>query len=130
MLRRQLSHQAAAQAELDAVAAVGIARMALTDAAQAVLQARLARIQAGEDQPDSAAIDGHVPLHGRNPVSRHGPALAHGLTGEINYVLTRKPRTTVKALGIAWPSACSTWATSGCSSGTRTSSGCPTWACG
>ena len=71
------------------MAAVGIARMALTDAAQAVLQARLARIQAGEDQPDAAATDGHVPLHGRNPVSRHGPALAHGVSGEIKYVLTR-----------------------------------------
>src|SRR3954454_22778763 len=47
---RRLSRQAAAQAELDAVAAVGIARMALTDAAQSVLQARFARIQAGEDQ--------------------------------------------------------------------------------
>ena len=98
---RRLSRQAAAQAELDAVAAVGVARMALTDAALAVLQARLARIQAGEDQPDSAAIDGHVPLHGRNPVSRHGPALAHGLRGEISYVLTRKPRNTVKSLAIA-----------------------------
>jgi hypothetical protein len=98
---RQLSHEAAAQAELDAVAAVGVARMALTDAALAVLQARLARIQAGEDQPDSAAIDGHVPLHGRNAVSRHGPALAHGLRGEISYVLTRKPRNTVKSLAIA-----------------------------
>ena len=97
----QLSHEAAAQAELDAVAAVGVARMALTDAALAVLQARLARIQAGEDQPDSAAIDGHMPLHGRNPVSRHGPALAHGLRGEISYVLTRKPRNTVKSLAIA-----------------------------
>jgi hypothetical protein len=98
---RRLSHQAAAQAELDAVAAVGVARMALTDAALAVLQARLARIQAGEDQPDSAAIDGHVPLHGNNAVSRHGPALAHGVTGEIKYVLTRKPRNTIKALAIA-----------------------------
>ena len=97
---RRLSHQAAAQAELDAVAAVGVARMALTDAALAVLQARLARIQAGEDEPDSAAVDGHVPLHGRNAVSRHGPALAHGLTGEIKYVLTRKPRNTVKSLAI------------------------------
>jgi hypothetical protein len=100
-IARRLSHQAAAQAELDAVAAVGIARMALTDAAQAVLQARLARIQAGEDQADAAAVDGHVPLHGRNPVSRHGPALAHGVSGEIKYVLTRKPRTTVRSLGIA-----------------------------
>jgi len=98
---RRLSHQAAAQAELDAVAAVGVARMALTEAAQAVLQARLARIQAGEDEPDAAAADGHVPLHGRNPVSRHGPALAHGVSGEIKYVLTRKPRTTVRSMGIA-----------------------------
>jgi hypothetical protein len=61
----------------------------------------LARIQAGEDLPDAAATDDHVPLHGRNPVSRHGPALAHGVTGEIKYVLTRKPRTTVRSLGIA-----------------------------
>ena len=82
---RRLSHQAAAQAELDAVAAVGVARMALTDAALAVLQARLARIQSGDDEPDSsAAVDGHVPLHGRNAVSRHGPALAHGVSGEIS----------------------------------------------
>ena len=83
------------------MAAVGVARMALTDAALAVLQARLARIQAGEDQPDTETIDGHAPLHGSNPVSRHGPALAHGVSGEIKYVLTRKPRNTVKALGIA-----------------------------
>ena len=98
---QRLSHQAAAQAEQDAVAAVGVARIALTDAALAVLQSRLARIQAGEGQPDAATVDGHVPLHGRNAVSRHGPALAHGVSGEIKYVLTRKPRTTVRSLGIA-----------------------------
>ena len=92
---------AAAQAERDAVAAVALARLALTDAALAVLQARLARIDAGEDDPDAAVVDGHVPLHGRNPVSRHGPALAHGVTGEIHYILTRKPRSTVKSLAIA-----------------------------
>ena len=34
---------------------------------------RLARIDAGEDDPDAATVDGHVPLHGKNPVSRHGP---------------------------------------------------------
>ena len=96
-----MSHAAAAQAERDAVAAVGLARIALTDAALAVLQARLARIDAGEDEPDAATVDGHVPLHGTNPVSRHGPALAHGLTGEIKYMLTRKPRNTVKSLAIA-----------------------------
>jgi hypothetical protein len=96
-----LSHTAAAQAERDAVAAVNFARIALNDAALAVLQARLARIDAGEDDPDAATVDGHIPLHGRNPVSRHGPALAHGLTGEINYVLTRKPRNTMKSLAIA-----------------------------
>ena len=97
---RRLSHTAAAQAERDAVAAVQLARLALTDAALAVVQARLARIDAGEDDPDAAIVDGHVPLHGRNPVSRHGPALAHGLTGEIRYILTRKPRATVKSLAI------------------------------
>ncbi|WP_326837451.1 hypothetical protein VSH64_21600 [Amycolatopsis rhabdoformis] len=35
-------------------------------------------------------------------MSRHGPALAHGLAGEIRYVLTRKPRKSVKAMGIAF----------------------------
>jgi hypothetical protein len=97
----RLSHAAAAQAERDAIASVDLARMALTDAALAVLQARLARIDAGEDEPDAATVDGHVPLHGKNPVSRHGPALANGVTGEINYILTRKPRGTVKSLAVA-----------------------------
>ena len=50
---RRLSQAGAAQAEHDAVAAVELARIALTDAALAVLQARLARIDAGEDDPDS-----------------------------------------------------------------------------
>src|SRR4029078_6603774 len=30
-----------------------------------------------------------------------GPALANGVTGEINYILTRKPRGTVKSLAVA-----------------------------
>lgn len=96
-----LSPAAAAQAERDAVAAVNFARISLNDAALAVLQSRLARIDAGEDDPNASTVDGHVPLHGRNPVSRHGPALAHGLTGEIKYVLARKPRNTMKSLAIA-----------------------------
>jgi hypothetical protein len=95
-----LSHAAAAQAERDALAAVEFARIALVDAGLAVLQSRLARIDAGDDEPDAVTADGHVPLHGKNPVSRHGPALAHGLSGEIRYVLTRKPRSTVKSLAI------------------------------
>ena len=97
---RRLSHAAAAQAERDAVAAVNLARIALNDAALAVLQARLARIEAGEDEADASVIDGHVPLHGRNPVSRHGPALAHGISGEIKYILARKPRSVAKSLAI------------------------------
>lgn len=97
----EVTHAAAAQAEADAIAAVGVARVALTDAALAVLQARLARIDAGEDAADAAAIDGHVPLAGRNPVSRHGPALAGGLLGEIRYIVNRKPRSTMKSLAIA-----------------------------
>jgi len=97
----EVTHAAAAQAEADAIAAVGLARVALTDAALAVLQARLARIDAGEDAVDAAVVDGHVPLAGRNPVSRHGPALAGGLLGEIRYIVNRKPRSTMKSLAIA-----------------------------
>jgi hypothetical protein len=67
----------------------------------AVLQARLARIDAGEDDPDAATVDGHVPLHGQNPVNRHGPALANGVSGEIKYIRSRKPRGTVKSLAIS-----------------------------
>ena len=128
---RRLSHQAAAQAELDAVAAVGVARMALTDAALAVLQARLARIQAGEDQPEcgdgrrsraAARAQPRQPTrpgprprrHRGDQVRAHPQAADHGeVSGDR-----------------CWASACSTWATCGCSSGTRTSSGCPTWGCG
>ncbi|MEU7817224.1 hypothetical protein, partial [Pseudonocardia sp. NPDC049154] len=61
----------------------------------------LARIAAGEDEPGAAAVDGHLPLQGRNAVSRHGPALAHGLRGEIAYVLRRRPRTAVKSLAVS-----------------------------
>ena len=89
----------AAQAERDASAAVQFARLALTDAAVAVLRSRVAHIDAEDEGPDNAA-GGERPLHGRNPVTRHGPALAHGLSGEIGYILTRKPRATVKSLAI------------------------------
>ncbi|MHA6796418.1 hypothetical protein ACVGVM_23325 [Pseudonocardia bannensis] len=97
----QVSHAAAARAEADAVAAVTMARLALQEAHLAVLDARLARIDAGEAEPEAAAADGHVPLQGRNAVSRHGPALARGLRGEIEYILTRRPRTVVKSLAIS-----------------------------
>jgi hypothetical protein len=67
-----------------------------------VLKARLAMIDAGETEPGAtAAVAGHAPLTGRNAVSRHGPALAHGLRGEINYILTRKPRSVVRSLAIS-----------------------------
>jgi hypothetical protein len=94
-------HAVAARAETDAVAAVAVARQALYDAHLAVLNARLARIDAGEDEPGAATVDGHTPLAGRNAVSRHGPALAHGLRGEIHYILTRRPRSVVKSLAIS-----------------------------
>jgi hypothetical protein len=95
------SHVDAARAEAEAVASVAVARQALYDAHLAVLNARLARIDAGEDEPDAAMVDGHTPLPGRNAVSRHGPALANGLRGEIRYILTRKPRSVVKSLAIS-----------------------------
>jgi len=95
-----VTHAHAARAEADARAAVALARMSLTEAHLAVLQARLARLDAGDADPEAASIDGHTPLAGRNAVSRHGPALAHGLHGEIEYILTRKPRSVVKNLAI------------------------------
>ena len=95
-----VTHADAARAEADATAAVALARLALTEAQLAVLQARLARIDAGDAEPEAAAIDGHTPLAGRNAVTRHGPALAHGLRGEISYILRRKPRSVVKSLAI------------------------------
>ena len=95
-----VTHADAARAEADATAAVALARLALTEAQLAVLQARLARIYAGDAEPEAAAIDGHTPLAGRNAVTRHGPALAHGLRGEISYILRRKPRSVVKSLAI------------------------------
>lgn len=95
-----VTHADAAHAETDAVTAVTVARLALLEAHLAVLDARLARIDAGEGEPEAAAIDGHVPLRGRNAVSRHGPALANGLRGEIGYMLTRKPRSIIKSLAI------------------------------
>jgi hypothetical protein len=94
-------HAEAARAEADAVTAVTVARLALLEAHLAVLTARLARLDAGEAEPEAAAVDGLTPLQGRNAVSRHGPALAHGLRGEIEYILTRKPRSVVKSLAIS-----------------------------
>jgi len=94
------SHADAARAEADATTAVALARLALTEAQLAVLQARLARIDAGDAEPEAAAIDGHTPLPGRNAVTRHGPALARGLHGEISYILRRKPRSVVKSLAV------------------------------
>jgi hypothetical protein len=95
-----VSHAEAGRAESDAVTAVTVARLALLEAHLAVLTARLARIDAGEAEPEAAAIDGHVPLQGRNAVSRHGPALANGVRGEIGYMLTRKPRSLLLSMAI------------------------------
>ena len=96
-----VSHAEAALAEGDARLAVALARLALARAHLAVLQARVARIDAGDAEPEAAAIDGHSPLPGRNAVARHGPALAHGLHGEIQYILARRPRSVVKSLAIS-----------------------------
>lgn len=96
-----VTHADAARVERDAGAAVAVARLALLEAHLAVLDARLARIDAGEDEPGAAAVDGHLPLQGRNAVSRHGPALAHGLRGEIGYILRRRPHTAVKSLAVS-----------------------------
>jgi hypothetical protein len=46
-------------------------------------------------------VDGLTPLRGRNAVTRHGSALARGLRGEIEYILTRKLRSVMKSLTIS-----------------------------
>jgi hypothetical protein len=89
----------AARAEADAQQAVTIARLALLEAHLAVLDARLASIDAGELEP-VPGTDARSARPGANPVSRHGPALARGLRGEIDYILTRKPRAVVKSLAV------------------------------
>ncbi|MFC5138904.1 hypothetical protein ACFPK1_11730 [Actinomycetospora rhizophila] len=94
-------HADAARAEADAAAAVTVARLALVEAHLAVLDARLARLDAGETEPGAASVDGHTVLAGRTAVGRHGPALAHGLRGEIGYMLTRRPRTLLKSLAVS-----------------------------
>ncbi|MHC1559022.1 hypothetical protein ACR9E3_08695 [Actinomycetospora sp. C-140] len=94
-------YAAAARAEAAAAASVTAARRALLDAHLAVLDARLALIDAGETDPGATAVDGRTPLAGRNAVTRHGPALAHGLSGEIRYMLSRKPRSIVKSLAVS-----------------------------
>jgi hypothetical protein len=92
----------AVRAEADAKAAVAAAALAIQEAHLAVLKARLALIDAGETEPGAAAaVAGHAPLTGRNAVTRHGPALARGLRGEISYILTRKPRSVVRSLAIS-----------------------------
>jgi hypothetical protein len=95
-----VDHADAARAESEAAAAVTVARLALLDAHLAVLDARLARIDAGDAEPGAETIDGHAPLPGRNPVTRHGPALANGVRGEIVYMLSRRPRSIVKSLAV------------------------------
>ena len=94
------THAEAARAESEAAGAVTVARLALLEAHLAVLDARLARIDAGEAEPGAATVDGHTPLQGRNAVTRHGPALANGVRGEIVYMLTRKPRSIITSLAI------------------------------
>ena len=95
-----VDHADAARAESEAATAVTVARLALLEAHLAVLDARLARIDAGEAEPGAATVDGHTPLTGRNAVARHGPALAHGVRGEIVYMLARKPRSIIKSLAV------------------------------
>jgi hypothetical protein len=97
----RITHAEAARVEANAVATVTVARLALQEAHLAVLDARLARIDAGEAEPEAATVDGLTPLLGQNAVSRHGPALARGVRGEIEYILTRKPRSVVKSLAIS-----------------------------
>jgi hypothetical protein len=82
----------AATAETDATAAVNVARIALVQAYRAVLEARLAAIDAGDTARTDAAIKGYRPTAGSNPVVIHGPALFHDVGDELRHIVADRPR--------------------------------------
>ncbi|MBV9923376.1 MAG: hypothetical protein JOY78_21375 [Pseudonocardia sp.] len=74
----------------------------LAETAGAAEKAALAALlRAGVDDRADPALDEDAPTHGGNAVSPNGPALAYGLSGEIGYVLARRPRSPVKSLAIS-----------------------------
>ena len=91
----------AVQAEADAAAAVTAARISLTTAHLAVLQARLAAIDAGDDEATAAAVRGYAVLARGNPVVRHSHALGTGIKDELRQIVFGRPRSVAVRLGIS-----------------------------
>jgi hypothetical protein len=92
---------AAAQAEADAVAAVTTARIALEAAHLAVLEARVAALDAGDSDDVAAAIRGYVPLAAGNPAVRHLQDLSSRIREEFRHVFNGKPRSIAFRLGLS-----------------------------
>ncbi|KJF25013.1 MULTISPECIES: ABC transporter permease [Rhodococcus] len=92
---------AAAQAEADAVAAVTTARIALEAAHLAVLEARVAALDAGDSDDVAAAIRGYVPLAAGNPAVRHMQDLGSRIREEFRHVFNGKPRSIAFRLGLS-----------------------------
>lgn len=92
----------AARAEADAEAAVTIARLALMEAHRAVLLARSAMLDAGDDDPAAAAARGYHRLPTGQPVVRHALELRTGVGDEHAAVLRRRPRSMLVRLGVAF----------------------------
>lgn len=92
---------AAAQAEADAAAAVTTARIALRAAHLAVLEARVAALDAGDSDDVAAAIRGYVPLAAGNPAIRHLQDLGSRILDEARHVFSDKPRSIAFRLGLS-----------------------------
>ncbi|MCJ0906827.1 hypothetical protein [Rhodococcus sp. ARC_M6] len=92
---------AAAQAEADATAAVTTARIALRAAHLAVLEARVAALDAGDTDDVAAAIRGYVPLAAGNPAVRHFQDLGRRIGEEFRHVFVGKPRSIAFRLGLS-----------------------------
>lgn len=91
----------AARADADATAAVTVARIALGEAHLAVLNARLAALDAGDSDATVERIRGYAALADGNLVLRHVRALGRGVRDELRHILRNRPRKVALRLGIS-----------------------------
>jgi uncharacterized membrane protein YbhN (UPF0104 family) len=91
----------AAVAEVDAAAAVNVARIALLRAYLAVLEARLAAIDAGDTHATDAAVRGLRPLARSNQVAAHGFTVGRDVRAELRHIVSDRPRDIALRIGIS-----------------------------
>lgn len=91
----------AAQAEVDADAAVSVARLALIEAQRAVLLARATALRAGDSAAVTGTVRGYRPLPPGHPGLTHGRELRAGVGRELGTVLRSRPRSILVKLAIS-----------------------------